>query len=147
MGRYDPTCIPGFNALAGGTLDAYSLPRVQLPGGRPLGPTRSMAGYVNSPPLLLTTLDGAAWLADRSRYRGESGDAFISSTRVRVRGTVDDRQDAAHAIADHAELLFARIRHHATRTVRDQVESIVLQREVPVFVTRYSPVDEVDLIA
>ncbi len=46
-----------------------------------------MGGYVNSPPLLLTTLDGAAWLADRDRYRGESGAAFISSIRVRVAGT------------------------------------------------------------
>jgi hypothetical protein len=46
-----------------------------------------MAGYVNSPPLLLTTLDGAEWLADPKRYSGQPGAAFISSIRVRVTGT------------------------------------------------------------
>jgi putative ABC transport system permease protein len=87
VGRYDPTCLPGFDPLAGGGLETYSLPKVMLSDGRELGPTRSMAGYVNSPPLLLTTMSGARWLANPKRYRGESGNAFISVIRVRVSGT------------------------------------------------------------
>jgi putative ABC transport system permease protein len=87
VGRYDPTCLPGFDPLTGGSLETYSLPRAMLSDGRQLGPTRSMAGYVNSPPLLLTTLPGAAWLADPKRYQGQPGKAFISSIRVRVSGT------------------------------------------------------------
>jgi putative ABC transport system permease protein len=87
VGRYDPTCLPGFDPLAGGGLETYSLPAATLPNGKELGPSRSMAGYVNSPPLLLTTLDGAAWLADPKRYEGQPGRAFISVIRVRVSGT------------------------------------------------------------
>ena len=49
-----------------------------------LEPTRSMAGYLNSPPLLLTTLDGAEWLSDPARYAGQPGQAFISVIRVKV---------------------------------------------------------------
>jgi putative ABC transport system permease protein len=87
VGRYDPTCLPTFNPLAGGGLETYSVPKVALPDGRELGPSRSMAGYVNSPPLLLTTLDGAGWLANPKRYVGQPGKAFISVIRVRVSDT------------------------------------------------------------
>jgi putative ABC transport system permease protein len=87
VGRYDPTCLPSFNPLAGGGLETYSAPMVVLPDGRDLGPSRSMAGYVNSPPLLLTTLEGAGWLANPARYAGQPGNAFISVIRVRVSQT------------------------------------------------------------
>jgi ABC-type antimicrobial peptide transport system permease subunit len=43
-----------------------------------------MAGYVNSPPLILTTLAGAEWLSDPARFAGQPGSAFISAIRVRV---------------------------------------------------------------
>jgi putative ABC transport system permease protein len=87
VGQYDPACIPGFDPLAGGRLETYSLPAVNLPGGGILGPTRSPGSYVASPPLVLTTLDGAAWFADPARYQGAAGGAFISAIRVRVAGT------------------------------------------------------------
>jgi len=87
LGRYDPSCLPSFNPLAGGRLDAYAPPQVKLPGGQVLGPTNSMADYVNSPPLILTNLAGAQVLASPKRYAGAPGDKFISAIRVRVQGT------------------------------------------------------------
>jgi hypothetical protein len=87
VGQYDPSCLPSFDALAGGGgIDAYALPAVNLPDGTRLGPTRSMAGYINSPPLILTTLAGAEWFADPQRFQGASGSAFISVVRVRIAG-------------------------------------------------------------
>lgn len=86
VGTYDPRCVPGFNPLAGGALETYAPPMVRLADGRLLGPTRSVADYVSSPPLLLTNLDGAAWLSDPTRFPGQPGEAFISAIRIRVRG-------------------------------------------------------------
>ena len=86
VGRYDPGCLTGFESITGGNLDAYVAPSVFLPDGRTLGPTRSIAGYVNAPPLILTTLAGAAWFADPSRFEGALGAAFISAVRVRITG-------------------------------------------------------------
>jgi hypothetical protein len=87
IGRYDPQCIPGFDPLVGGHLESYALPSVRLADGRHLGPTRSMAGYLNSPPLALTTLEGAAWFANPKRFEKAPGAAFLSAIRVRVAGT------------------------------------------------------------
>jgi len=87
IGTFDPTCLPGFTHLAGGGgLDAYTVPTARLAGGKELLPNRSLAGYLNTPPLILTTLQGARWLADSSRFAGAPGEAFISAVRVRVRG-------------------------------------------------------------
>ena len=86
VGTYDPGCIPGWDPLAGGKLDAYSYPTVRLEDGRLLTPTRSMSGYINSPPLLLTSLDSAAWLSDPQRFHGQPGRRFISVIRVKVSG-------------------------------------------------------------
>ena len=86
VGTYDPGCLPGFDPLAGGRLETYAPPTVKLADGRLLGPTRSMADYVNSPPLLLTTLEGASWFSDRQRFPGQPGNAFISVIRVKARG-------------------------------------------------------------
>jgi len=87
IGTYDPTCLPGFTQLAGGGgLDAYTVPAARLAGGKELLPNRSLAGYLNTPPVILTTLKGALWLADSRRFAGAPGDAFISTVRVRVRG-------------------------------------------------------------
>lgn len=86
VGAYNPDCVPGFNPLAGGHLEAYSYPAVRLSNGRLLGPNRSLTGYVSSPPLLLTTLAGAQFFADPGRFEGMPGDAFISVVRVKVTG-------------------------------------------------------------
>ncbi len=87
VGQYDPACLTGFDPLAGGRLETYAYPSVRATSdGRELGPTRSMAGYVNSPPLLLTNLGVSKWLADPMRYAGQPGTRFISVIRVRVAG-------------------------------------------------------------
>ena len=85
-GTFDPTCLPGFNQLGAGQLATYAPPQVSLPNGEKLLPTRSAAGYVNSPPLLLTTLQAAQFFSDPIQYPGGLGDKFISAIRVRVSG-------------------------------------------------------------
>jgi hypothetical protein len=84
VGVYDPECVPGWDPLTGGKLDAYSYPTVTLENGATLTPTRSLSGYINSPPLVLTTLDAAAWLSDPERFQGQPGSRFISAIRIRV---------------------------------------------------------------
>lgn len=85
-GSYDPTCLPGFSELGTGQLTTYAPPEVTLPNGKKLLPTRSAAGYVNTPPLLLTTLEAAQFFSDPVQYSGGLGDKFISAIRVRVTG-------------------------------------------------------------
>lgn len=99
VGTYDPSCIPGWNPLAGGKLDAYSYPTVVLQDGRQLTPTRAIGGYLNSPPLLLTTLDSADWLSDPRRYKDQPGVRDISVIRVKVAGA-ETPSDAAEAQLD-----------------------------------------------
>jgi putative ABC transport system permease protein len=87
VGTYNPQCLPGFDPLAGGGgLETYTVPQMHLANGHTLGPTRSFADYIASPPLVLTTLDGAAWLSDQARFAGQSGNAFISAIRIKVDG-------------------------------------------------------------
>jgi putative ABC transport system permease protein len=124
VGRYDPSCLPGFNTLAGATLEAYAAPDVRLSDGRRITPSRAMSDYVASPPLLLTTLAGARWLADPSRYEGQPGNAFISVIRVRVADTSTPGQAlqarlaaAAAAIQDRTGLQVDIVKGASTRTI------------------------------
>lgn len=85
VGTYDPSCLPGFTQLAGGAgLETYAVPKVRLADDRELRPNRSLAGYLNTPPVVLTILDGAAWLTEPTRFHGGAGASFISAIRVRV---------------------------------------------------------------
>ena len=102
VGEYNPDCVPGFNPLAGGRLETYGLPEVTLPDGNTLGPTRSLASYVNSPPLVLTTLAGAEWLSDPARFTGAPGAAFISAIRIKVAGVETPSSAAEARLADVA---------------------------------------------
>lgn len=86
VGTYDPNCLPGFSGLGAGQLATYSPPEVTLPNGKKLLPTRSAAGYVNTPPLLLTTLQAAEYFSDPVQYTGGLGNGFISAIRIRVSG-------------------------------------------------------------
>ena len=124
VGRYEPSCLPGFNPLAGASLEAYSAPDVRTSDGRRITPSRSMGDYVASPPLLLTTLAGARWLADPHRYRGQPGNAFISVVRVRVAstgapGNVSEARLAAAAatIHDRTALLVDIVKGASTRSI------------------------------
>lgn len=104
VGHYDPTCLRGFDPLAGGALEAYSFPSVSdRATGRQLTPGRSMSGYLNSPPLVLTNLAGAAWLSDPTRYAGQPGAAFISAIRVRVADLAEPTQQAQARLAAAAK--------------------------------------------
>ena len=85
-GSYDPNCIPGFSQLGAGQLTTYAPPQVSLPNGKMLLPSRSAAGYVNTPPLLLTTLQAAQFFSDPLQYPGGLGSSFISAIRVRISG-------------------------------------------------------------
>lgn len=85
VGQYDPECLPGFDPLAGGALETYSYPAAATDDGQALTPSRSLTGYVSAPPLLLTTLEGAAWLSDARRFEGQPGEAYVSAVRVRIR--------------------------------------------------------------
>jgi ABC-type antimicrobial peptide transport system permease subunit len=85
LGTFDPAHIPGFSLLAGGDLSAYAPPEATLPDGKPLLPNRNPAGFITSPPLMLTTLAGAQYFADN--FNGGQGSAFISAIRITVAGT------------------------------------------------------------
>jgi putative ABC transport system permease protein len=85
-GSYDPTCLPDFSDLGAGQLTTYAPPEVSLPNGKKLLPTRSAAGYVNTPPLLLTTLEAAQFFSDPVQYPGGLGNKFITAVRIRVTG-------------------------------------------------------------
>jgi putative ABC transport system permease protein len=85
-GTYDPACLPGFNQLGAGQLATYSPPEVTLPSGKKLLPTRSVGAYVNTPPLLLTTLEAAQFFSDPIQYPGGLGNKFISAVRIRISG-------------------------------------------------------------
>jgi putative ABC transport system permease protein len=107
VGRYDPSCLPGFDPLAGATLEAYAAPDVRMSDGRRITPSRAMSDYVASPPLLLTTLAGARWLANPRRYEGQPGNAFISVIRVRVADTGTPGQASEARLAAAAAVIHA----------------------------------------
>jgi hypothetical protein len=109
VGTYDPTCLPSFNSLAGGGLDAYANPEVRLDDGSLLRPDPTLTGYVNSPPTLLTTLDGARLLADPSLFEGQPGQAFIGVIRVKVSGV-----DSPSAVSEARLARVASDIHEAT---------------------------------
>jgi hypothetical protein len=86
VGTYDPTCLPGFSTPSG-RMDAYSVPELRTRDGQTVFPTRSLASYVNIPPLVLTSMEGAKFFANPHVDEGAPGDAFISAIRIRVSGT------------------------------------------------------------
>ena len=96
VGRYDPQKLPGFSPLSRVPLETYYPPLLEPAddrsskalGGKALLPTQNLGGYIQQPPLLLTTLEGAASFYDTrfwSNVRGKAR-APISVIRVRVKG-------------------------------------------------------------
>jgi ABC-type antimicrobial peptide transport system permease subunit len=74
--------------------------------------------------MLLTTLSGAAWLADPDHYEGQPGDAFISVIRVRVTGTEEPGDESqsrlkavAAAIQERTGLQVDIVKGASTRTI------------------------------
>lgn len=134
-GTYNPDCLPGFNPLAGAGMEAYAPPTVQLPDGRTLGPTRSMGGYVNAPPVMLTSLDGARAMDDPKAFAGAPGDKFISAIRIKVGGTGVPGQAAegrltrvAAAIHDQTALQVDIVKGSSVRTLGIELSAGVFGR-------------------
>jgi ABC-type lipoprotein release transport system permease subunit len=96
VGRYDPSELRGFSPLSQVPVETY-FPPVLSPAdgasknalnGKPLLPTQNLGGYIQQPPLLLTTLQAARAFSNPrffSNVRGK-GAAPISVIRVRVKG-------------------------------------------------------------
>ncbi|MDG4768414.1 ABC transporter permease [Solwaraspora sp. WMMD406] len=97
-GRFDPELIETFSALSEVPLGAYQSPGLpgaddqskDLLGGQPLLPSGNPAGYVQQPPLLLTTLDAVE--SFYGAFDRSSGTRPVAAVRVRVAGVtgVDD---------------------------------------------------------
>jgi putative ABC transport system permease protein len=97
VGRYDPQKLPGFSPLSRLPLETYYPPKLEAADaatarilhGRPLLPTQNLGGYIQQPPLMLTTLQGLRALLDPQAFpnvRPAERVAPISVVRVRVAG-------------------------------------------------------------
>ena len=92
VGEFDPAKLPGFSALSAVPLETYA-PPVAAPGnaaaarvlhGRDLLPSSNLGGYLQPPPLLLTTLSALSTLG--SDFPKAIPAKPISVIRVRVAG-------------------------------------------------------------
>lgn len=92
VGEFDPAKLPGFSALSAVPLETYA-PPVAAPGnaaasralhGRDLLPSTNLGGYLQPPPLLLTSLTALSALS--SYFPGAISPKPISVIRVRVAG-------------------------------------------------------------
>ncbi len=92
IGEFDPAKLPGFNSLSQVPLETYYPPDVtganvasrRALGDQPLLPDENMAGYLQEPPLMLTTL--GALPAFEHDFPSASMTSPISVIRVRVGG-------------------------------------------------------------
>jgi putative ABC transport system permease protein len=92
VGTFDPTKLPGFSPLSRLPQETYNPPvatpanartRRLLHGGDLL-PDGNLAGYLQTPPLLLTDLNSISAFTKHSVFPGANGKAPISVIRVRV---------------------------------------------------------------
>ncbi len=94
VGTYDTAKLPGFSALSALPLETYASPTVTgankasqaLLHNQDLAPDLNSAGYLQQPPLLLTTLSAASALTDPSAFGNTDPTAPISVIRVKVDG-------------------------------------------------------------
>lgn len=94
IGQFDPSLLPGFDALNRVPLETYFPPEVtpgdartaRLMQGRSLRPSSNVGGYVATPPALLTTLKAARGLTSPRFFTGGNVEAPVSVIRVRVAG-------------------------------------------------------------
>jgi hypothetical protein len=92
VGEFDPSKLPGFSALSQVPLETYYPPQVtgadaasqRALGNQPLLPNANMAGYLQQPPLILTTLNSLP--AFEQDFPTVNATAPISVVRVRVGG-------------------------------------------------------------
>jgi|HubBroStandDraft_4_1064222.scaffolds.fasta_scaffold01947_9 putative ABC transport system permease protein len=92
VGEFDPSKLPGFSALSQVPLETYYPPQVtganaasqKALRNQPLLPNANMAGYLQPPPLILTTLNSLP--AFEQDFPTANATAPISVVRVRVGG-------------------------------------------------------------
>jgi putative ABC transport system permease protein len=116
VGRFDPFTLRGFSPLSSIPLAAYAPPVVQPAtdasrqalGGHPLQPTMNLGGYVQQPPLMLTTLDAARSLVDPDRFSGANSAGPISVIRVVVSGVTGPDPESLARIKSVAQLIAQR---------------------------------------
>jgi putative ABC transport system permease protein len=92
VGEFDPSKLPGFSALSQVPLETYYPPQVtgadaasqKALGNQPLLPNANMAGYLQQPPLILTTLNSLP--AFEQDFPTVNATAPVSVVRVRVGG-------------------------------------------------------------
>ncbi len=92
VGEFDPSKLPGFSTLSQVPLETYYPPQVtgadaasqKALGGQPLLPNANMAGYLQQPPLILTTLRSLP--AFEQDFPTVNATAPVSVVRVRVSG-------------------------------------------------------------
>lgn len=94
VGTYDVSKLPGFSQLSALPLETYQAPTVAAGDARTAGllkneqlrPDLNSAGYLQQPPLLLTTLKAASSLTNSAVFSGADPITPISVIRVRVSG-------------------------------------------------------------
>ena len=108
VGAFDPYKLSGFSAVSAVPLETYLPPAAngadersrRLLGGQPFEPDSNPAGYLATPPLLLTTLTGFPGLA--------SSPAPLSAIRVRVAGVTGPDELSLERVRSVAQLISAR---------------------------------------
>jgi putative ABC transport system permease protein len=93
VGSFDPRKLPGFSPLSKVPLETFYPPVLQPANsaskralrGKPLLPTQNVGGYIEQPPLLLTTLSGLKALTNSASFSGANSKAPISAIQVRVK--------------------------------------------------------------
>lgn len=113
VGTFDPTKLqnhpagaPESGTLNAVPLEAYAPPLVEPAdpaskaalGGRPLGPSANVGGYVSQPPALLTTLTAAEGMTNPQFFDGANHAAPISVIRVRVAGVTGPDEQSLERI-------------------------------------------------
>jgi ABC-type antimicrobial peptide transport system permease subunit len=116
VGEFDPAKLPGFSALSRVPLETYTPPGAvpadapsrQALGGRDLLPGANLAGYLQSPPLILTTLQGLRAFTSASNAETISR-APISAIRVRVAGVTGVDELSRERVRTVAERIATRV--------------------------------------
>lgn len=108
VGEFDPSKLPGFSSLSQVPMETYYPPTAtganaasrKALGDQPLLPDANIAGYLQEPPLLLTTLSSLSAFA--TEFPTGDWSAPISSVRVRVGGVYGTVQQQLDQIASVA---------------------------------------------
>ena len=125
VGTYDPSKLPGFSPLSRVPLETYYPPTLvgaddrsrRLLHDRALGPSQNLGGYIQQPPLILTTLAGMQAFLNSNYFQGVSPQelrAPISAIRIRVSDVHGD-----DALSQARIRLVAQEIHQATGLVVD----------------------------